>query len=424
LNRWRFFGRAILVLAATSCASFDTGDRVNPEMPTWYSRPNGSLAVLFRRALTATTRKEGEEYERGRAEIDAAHGRVFVGSSDHGLYALRSSDGSTLFRFETLNAVQSEPLYDSGTDTVFFGSHDGALYAISAEDGHLIFRYDSAAEIVKKPAVSGETLLFANAGDFLFAVDRRTGKEKWKVHRTPALGLELSGYAGPSVSGDTVFMAYSDGHVAAYAVKDGAERWAPVDLSAEAEQAAGGDQPRYLDVDTTPVIDDTPSGKLVYVASYSGGVVALDAQTGSRVWANEKALGVTDLLLYTQPGHRPRAEEGGRAAPPLPEKKMLVASSSTTGMWGLDPATGRALYRNPVPEGGVTAPSVVSGALVVGTTRYGLFLVHPLDGKVIDGIETGSGFSQIPATYGSKVYALTNSGIFLGLEVDPPRALK
>jgi outer membrane protein assembly factor BamB len=423
MSRPRILGIGV-VLAATSCASFDSGDRVNPEMPTWYTRPNGALAVSFRRALTASTRKEGEEYERGRAEIDAAHGRIFVGSSDRGLYALRSSDGSTLFRFETLNAVQSEPLYDPQTDTVFFGSHDGALYAISAEDGHLIFRYDSAAEIQKRPVVSGDTLLFANAADFLFAVDRRTGKEKWKVHRTPALGLELSGYSGPAVSGDTVYIAYSDGHVGAYSVKDGTEKWAPVDLSAEAEQATGGDAPRYLDVDTTPVIDETPSGKFLYVASHAGGVFALDAQTGSRLWSNEKALGVTDLLLYAQPPHRPRPEEGGRAAPTVPEKKMLIASSATTGMWGLDPATGRALFRNPVPEGGVTAPAIVSGALVVGTTRYGLFLVHPLDGHVIDGIETGSGFSQIPAAYGTKIYALTNSGILLGLEVDPPRALR
>ena len=59
------------------------------------------------------------------------------------------------------------------------------------------------------------------------------------------------------------------------------ERWSPVDLSADAEQVSGGDAPRYLDVDTTPVIEETPSGEIsrVCYVSYSGGVVALDAQT-------------------------------------------------------------------------------------------------------------------------------------------------
>jgi outer membrane protein assembly factor BamB len=409
-------------VGAVGCATLDSGDHVNPEGPTWISRPNGALAVSFRRALTATTRKEGEEYERGRAEIDVKHGRVFVGSSDHGLYALRATDGSTLFRFETLNAVQSEPLYDPETESVFFGSHDGALYAISAEDGHLRFRYDAAAEVSKRPAIAGETLFFANAADFLFAVDRRTGKERWKVHRTPALGMEVSGHAGPAVSGDTVYMAFSDGHVGAFNVKDGAERWPPVDLSADAEQAAGGETVRYLDVDTTPVLDETPSGKLLYVASYSGGVVALDAQTGSRVWSNEKALGVTDLLLFVEPAHGERKEVGSQKAgfPKRPERKVLIASSATTGLWGIDAATGRALFRNKVPEGGVTAPAIVGGALAVGTSRYGLFLISPLDGKVIDGIETGSGFSQVPVAYGRHVYALSNGGNFFSLDIDAP----
>ncbi len=417
-------GGLSLLLALVGCATLDSGDHVNPETPTWFHRPNGALAISFRRPLTASTRKEGEEYERGRAELDIKHGRVFVGSSDHGLYALRATDGSTLFRFETLNAVQSEPLYDPETESLYFGSHDGALYAISAEDGHLLYRYDAAAEVSKRPALAGETLFFANAADFLFAVDRRTGKERWKVHRTPALGMEVSGHAGPAVSGETVYMAFSDGHVGAFAVKDGAERWPPVDLSADAEQASAGETVRYLDVDTTPVIDETPNGKLLYVASYSGGVVALDAQTGSRVWSSEKALGVTDLLLFTEPLHGEHKEtgsgQGKMGYPKRPERKVLIASSATTGLWGIDPTTGRALFRNKVPEGGVTTPAIVGGAIAVGTSRYGLFLLSPLDGKVIDGIETGSGFSQAPVAYGRHVYALSNSGNFFGFDIDAP----
>ena len=66
-----------------------------------------------------------------------------------------------------------------------------------------------------------------------------------------------------------VFMAYSDGHVIAYDGRDGAEKWTPVDLAAEAEQSAG-EAPRYLDADTTPLLDDHPQGRVVYVSSYAG----------------------------------------------------------------------------------------------------------------------------------------------------------
>jgi outer membrane protein assembly factor BamB len=411
---------AALLLAGCPTAEA-VGDRTNPEMPSWYSRPSGAMHVVVHRALTATARQVGEEYERGRAEIDPRRNRVFVGSADHGLYALRASDGSTIWRYETLGVVQSEPYYDEELDTVYFGSHDGALYAVRAQDGSRVFRFAAGSEVSKKPVRIGETLFFANASDYLFAVDRRTGKPLWQVHRTSALGMEVSGYAGPSVDpqAGVVYMAYSDGHVVAYDARDGSEKWTPVDLSAEAEQTAG-EAPRYLDVDTTPVLDDHAQGKVVYVAAYAGSVVALDAATGTRVWASEKTLGVTDLVLYKDPPHRPNPDGPDKNGPPVPGFKVLLASSATTGLWGLDPANGRVLWRNPVPDGGITAPAPISGAILVGTTRYGLFLLSPRNGKVIDGIDMGGGFAQTPSAYGNHAFAMTNSGVLLGLVIEPP----
>lgn len=401
-----------------------TGDRVNPEVPTWYHRPSGAMNVFVHRTLTAPSRQAGEDWERGRPEIDPEHDRVFVGSSDRGLYALRAGDGSTIWRFETLGLVQSEPLYDGETDQVYFGSHDGALYCVKAHSGKLVYRFDTGAEVSKKPVRAGDVLYFSNAADYLFAIDRRTGKQKWQVKRTPALGMEIAGHAGPAYdrASNSVFMAFSDGHVVAYDGKDGTERW-PVDLSAEAEQS-GGEALRYLDVDTTPVLDDHAQGRVVYVSSYQGGVYALDASSGARVWANDKATGVTDLVLYTEQAHAPNPHGPDRDGPSVPQRKMLIASSATTGLQGLDPATGRVVWKNKVPEGGVTAPVPVAGAILVGTTRYGLFLMSPRNGKVIDGLDLGTGFAQTPAAFAGRAYVMTNAGTLLGIAMTPPLPLK
>ncbi|HQY61045.1 MAG: PQQ-binding-like beta-propeller repeat protein [Myxococcales bacterium] len=420
-----------LALAGAACSTLTpetANDRANAEVPLWFHRPIGAISVEFDSAalawvagnthgITAESRKVGEAWERGKPEIDPRRHRVFLGSSDHGLYALRAGDGSVIWRFETPSAVQSEPLYDPEMDTVYFGAHDGALYCVRAATGELVWRHDSGAEVAKKPVRDGETLYFANAADTLVAVDRRSGKTRWQAHRQPALGMEVAGYAGPTFDRGLVYMAYSDGHVMAYDGRDGTEKWAPVDLAADAEQ--GGEAVRYLDVDTTPVVDDLPQGRVVYVASYAGGVVALDAHTGSRVWTNDKALGVTDLLLFREPAHRAKGDPPG--APLIPERRVLIASSASTGLWGLDPASGgRMLWRNRVPEGGITAPVAVAGALLVGTTRYGAFLVSPLNGKVIDGLEMGGGFAHTPAAYGTRAYLFSNSGRFLGLHIAPP----
>jgi outer membrane protein assembly factor BamB len=414
------------VLALAGCATLEaSNDRVNPDKPLWFNRPNGALQVVLRRELTATTRAVGEAYERGRPEIDPYQGRLFVGSSDHGLYALRAGDGSTIWRFETLAPVQSEPLYDTDLDTLYFGSNDGALYAVHASDGALVWRFDSGAEVTRKPVLHAETVFFANGADNLFAVDRRSGKQLWHVHRTPALGMEVSGYAGPAFDEGVVFFAYSDGHVGAYDARDGNERWTPVDLSAEAEQAQGGQELRYLDVDTTPVPDDLGSaGRVVFVASYAGGVYALDQERGAPLWKNEKAIGVTDLALWTERAHQPLPGDpqfvpGG---PPIPKRQLLLASSGVSGLWALEPTSGRMAWRVPVPEGGISAPVPIAGALFVGTTRYGAFLVSPRDGRPIDGVDFGSGFSQTPAAFGNRAYLLSNGGTLLGFQVDAPSA--
>jgi outer membrane protein assembly factor BamB len=415
---------AVLASMASACGTIETGnDRVNPERPLWLSRPASAISVVFTRPLSAEARRTGEAYERGRAAIDPYHGRVFVGSSDRGLYALRAGDGSTIWRFETMGAVQSEPLYDLDLDALYFGSNDGALYAVHAADGRLIWRYDTGAEVTRKPVAVGETLYVANGADNLFAIDRRTAATAWRVHRTPALGMEISGQAGPAYDRGTVFFAFSDGHLGGYDAHDGSERFAPVDLSAEAEQSRGAEALRYLDVDTTPVPADLgPLGRVVFAASFAGGVFALDADRGAPVWKSEKALGVTDLTLWKERAHVPRrtSPDYVRGGPPVPERQVLLAASGSTGLWGLDPATGRTLWRVPLPEGGMTAPVPVAGAVLVGTTRYGAFLLSPVDGKAIDGIDLGSGFSQAPAVYGTRGYMLTNQGTLVGLQIDRP----
>jgi outer membrane protein assembly factor BamB len=420
--------RVAILLAATAptlaCATSDRADdRVNAALPLWMHHPSGAIQVIARRQLAISGLTSGEDYERGRPALDPEHGRVFVGTADHGLYALRSSDGSSIWRFETLAPVQSEPLYDPVLDVVYFGSNDGALYAVHARDGALVFRFMTGAEVSRSPAISGDLLFVANGADQLFAIDRRTGKQRWNVHRGSALGMEVAGYAGPLADRGKVYMAFSDGHVGAYDATDGTERWTPVDLSAEAEQSAGGEAPRYLDVDTTPVVDELPTGRVVYVASYAGGVFALDAETGARVWVNDKAVGVTELVLWTEPAHAPSPFGPYAGGPIVPARKLLLATSSISGLWALDldPArAGQVKWRVSVPEGGITAPCALAGALLVGTTRYGLFALSPLDGKAMDGLDLGTGFAETPAAFGDRAFTMSNAGTFLGVQVQPP----
>jgi len=408
---------AVAIASATTlfgCESLRVG--ANPELPLWKYRPSGSLSLIYKRTIVAESRKTGEPYERGQPEIDVKGRRLFVGSSDRGLYAIRAETGDVLWRFETLGFVQCAPLYDPKEDVVYFGSNDGALYKVRARTGELLWRFSTNAEVARRPVLDGDVLYAANANDTLIAVEAKTGKLIWSQHRTPALGMEVAGYSGLLVWRGRVYSGFSDGTVSAFDLKNGDEVWQPVDLAAEAEQTLG-ELPTYLDVDTTPVGAITEQGPVVFVGSYAGGVWALDADSGTPVWTNPAVEGVSELTLWREPAHAPRDGDG----PTIPERTMLLASTGTTGLWALDPENGREIWRRSLPSGGVSAPVPINGALLVNTTKLGVFLLSPLDGSVIDGVHMLDGSSHTPAAHGNRAFVVSNHGDLMSLYVAPPR---
>jgi outer membrane protein assembly factor BamB len=413
--------------AATGCELVRT--MANPELPFWTCeqraerrdpcRRFASLGRAWTRELTQAGRKPDPPYELGRPEIDAAHRRVFVGSSDRRLYALRAEDGSALWSFETLGPVQSEPLYDPTEDVVYFGSNDGALYKLRAVDGSLVFRFDTRGEVRRRPALENGVLYFVNASDSLFAADAATGKMKWYQPRTPAFGMEVAAYAGPALGTRFVYVSYSDGLVMAYDKQNGAEMWPTVDLAAEAEQITG-ETPRYLDVDATPVMGRIDGDEVVFVASYAGGVFALDALDGSIVWNNPAARGATELTWWSQPEHEPRDTPSQADVSVVAGRELLLATSSATGLWALDPKKGATVWNRDLPSGGMSAPVSLAGALLLATQRHGVFLLYPLTGEPIDAIDLGGTVSGSPAAHGRRAFLPTNGGLLVSLDVSPP----
>ncbi|GAC1554254.1 MAG: hypothetical protein NVS3B10_15700 [Polyangiales bacterium] len=408
---------AVGALAAMALACAKREAIVNPDAPMWLHRPSWALHVTFRRLLVAEqglAAKTG--LEKGVPAIDPQHGRIFVGTSDRALYALRAGDGSTLWRFQTAGTVQCEPAYDEELDTVFFGSDDAGMYAARARDGKLRWRYATGAEVQKRPIVvvrpnGKKIVVFVNAADSVFAADAQTGQPLWKRVRTPALGLEVSGHAGVAVDHDRVYAAFSTGKVVAYDVDTGQDKWPEVDLSAPTGAGQDNSAQTYFDVDTTPVVH----GDRVFVASVMTGVYALDATGAAQIWKRPEAQGVSWLTYWSEPAHTDPTTKVT-----LPERALLIAGSGTTGLWALDPKSGEVRWRAKAPRGAFSHPVVLGGALLVTSSKLGLYLFDPLHGQPIDGIDPGTGFSGGAASYENRAFVVDNAGVLLGIDVTPP----
>ncbi|OQX67603.1 MAG: hypothetical protein B6A08_14675 [Sorangiineae bacterium NIC37A_2] len=403
---------AICFAGLGALAACQTTGRARPEGPAWAHHPSFSLQLAYSRDLSAASKAQGEPHEKGQPEIDAIGRRVFVGSSDGALYAIDAPSGEVLWRFETLGPVQSQPLYDPRDNAVYFGSHDGALYKVNADTGRLHYRVFTRAEVARRPVVHGDLVYFTNANDTLIAVHRRTGKMAWSHHRSPAMGMEVAGYSGPCLFRGLIYQGFSDGTATAFDAKTGEERWRRVDLSADAEDVLG-EVPQYLDVDTTPLGLELGVGPTVIFGHYLGGVSALDAELGTLLWSNPDVVGVSDIVYFEEPMRYQDDVE-------VPGRRLIIASTGTTGLWALDPETGAPVWRQNLPRGGVSAVTKVSGLLLVGASQLGVYALSPVDGSVVDGMHFDLGVSATPVGFGRRAFVMTNGGNFLAFTVGAP----
>lgn len=260
--------------------------------PTYQLSPSHN-AVLEARDLKANWLiRLGDRINGGLAAVD---GTIYVDSFDHKLYALEQGTGKTRWSANADNILMSTPVVHDGLVIVGSGK-DGFLkpddfhsqvwgrpqgddiLAFSAKDGHLVWKIHTVGQNMPSPAVSGDTLLFANGDAHAYARDLKTGKERWTV--------ELPGVptmASMTVDDGIAFISMC--HNAPYScetraldVNDGHTLWT---------NPHGGS-------DCTPTVDDG----LVFVNEtlndeehfHTGGktvVVAMDERSGRTVWAHE-----------------------------------------------------------------------------------------------------------------------------------------
>ena len=94
---------------------------------------------------------------------------VFIGASDHNLYAFNAADGKKKWMFNTgERKITASPAVSADGRTVFVGSNDGRLYAVVAVDGKQKWAFDTncTCEVWATPKLSrdGHTIFVGSVG--------------------------------------------------------------------------------------------------------------------------------------------------------------------------------------------------------------------------------------------------------------------
>ncbi|MGZ3822518.1 MAG: outer membrane protein assembly factor BamB family protein, partial [Mucilaginibacter sp.] len=145
-------------------------------------------------------------------------GHILTGSKDGLVYNLNEQTGAISWKFKTSGIVRSTPAV--ADNIVYIGDTDGDLFAIDLKtgrqkwcfeiEGHSLqnekFGFDRRA-IIASPVVAGNKIIVGGRDGFLYAVDKTTGKQIWRVDH------EVSWIIGAVAIKDTIVVTgTSDGH--------------------------------------------------------------------------------------------------------------------------------------------------------------------------------------------------------------------
>ncbi len=319
--------------------------------------------------------------ERAVPTLDPMGNRIYVGSSAGALWALTGT-GTPIWSYQAGGAIGSQPFLDADRNQLFVASDDGFVHALVASSGELRWRAELGGAVGRPPAATNDAIYVITDADIVVAFDRSTGEALWRYRREAPEGFYVTEHAGLVLTDRQLITAFTDGTVVALDPRDGSILWER-DTAADLPES---DTLRFTDVDTTPLV----VGDTVYVASFAGGLYALERSSGSVLWIRDELTGIVGLAQA--------------------DDDVLIASSGDLGVLALRARDGEQIWRNEIERGAPTVPLVVDDLVIVGESEGGLLTLTRSGGIEVGRIEAGHGFAAPAAVSHGLGGVLSNSG--------------
>ena len=186
------------------------------------------------------------------------------------LVALDASTGQVRWSRPLASASESSPLATQGR--IYIGSQDGTVYCVLAKSGRVVWRYRAGGPVKAGLALSNKRLFVVDYGGNVAALRPGSGSVIWRSGTSGrSFGRAGNFYGTPAVAFGRVYAGNTDGRVYSFAASSGKLAWS---------HSTGN----Y--VYGAPAVADVPGMKpAVFVGSYSGQFMALDARSGAVIWS-------------------------------------------------------------------------------------------------------------------------------------------
>ncbi|MGQ4879186.1 outer membrane protein assembly factor BamB [Billgrantia sp. LNSP4103-1] len=367
----------------------------------------GLLAGCANKAEPRYSPKELQSFE-ARAELDTDWRQRVGKGLGRAVYPISPSlDGGVIYaadergRVMAVEAESGERRWQTDLDVgvssgltavagqVYLGTRNGEVLALNQSDGEVTWRARVSSEVLAPPQPNNELLIVQSVDGAVTALDRRTGDERW-AHTTTEPALTLRGTGTPMVIDPVTFVGFANGRLATLDNRSGQTLWE----RRIAVPRGRSEIDRMVDLRGQPVL--TPDGRL-YVTSYNGRLVALEAQSGEVLWEREHSSHQTPVLV------------GDR----------LFTVNEASHVTAYDAGSGEEIWQNRDLEGRwLTAPAFADGNVVVGDFEGYVHLIDTQNGRFTARTRIdGSGISVRPVTDFRRIYVLSNNGRLEALDI-------
>ncbi|SPJ35372.1 outer membrane protein assembly factor BamB [Kushneria phyllosphaerae] len=305
---------------------------------------------------------------------------IYASDAEGNIKAINRNNGQVKWEKRLETPISSGLTADSGQ--LFAGTRNGEVIVFSEDNGDIVWRTSVSSEVIAPPQLNSGQVVVQSVDGTLTALDRFTGDEQW-LYASSQPALTLRGTGAPRTIDPVSFAGFANGRLAAFDNRSGQQLW---DLRVAVPQGRT-EVEQLVDLDGQPVL--TQDGRL-FVTSYNGRVMALDARNGQPLWEREQSSYHTPVLVGD----------------------YLFTVTADSHIMALDANNGRVIWNQDALEGrSLSAPVFVDNKLVVGDYQGYLHVIDAKTGEQEGRTHPGGdGISITPLTDGEHVFALTNDG--------------
>lgn len=322
-----------------------------------------------------------------------ADGRIYTINNNAEIYAFDVKNGKKIWSSKIIKKGEDEPVIGGGlafSGNILFATNGfNEVLALNPLNGNILWRADTKTPVRAAPSAIPGRVFVMTMDNQTLAFDATNGKKLWS-HRGLSSDAGVLGAATPAISRDAVIAAYSSGEVYALQIDTGLALWSE-NLSPLARVAG---QTSLSDIRALPVIDNN----IVYAASYTNRMSAVDARTGQPIW---------------------QIPVGTASTPWVSGNRIYIVESQGTLM-SLDRANGNMIWQTALPRfkdvkdrEGVIAwqgPILAGGRLILLGSNGEARDFNPVNGELIRTWDLNNAVTLAPAIAKGTLYTVSNNG--------------